>query len=201
MFLTFHPNPRRARLRTSSSQPSSIPSLLQYHNVIRGLHRVFIQLSRNPLVPKFTPKADDHAATSLNYVLTMIRIAYRIMATQGILHGHSELHHYLWNAVITINGFMLAYSYSLRCLRAREHMLIFRSNFATATPRKSSTWHDAFHCWKWWQCKTWPKHRLDGSWTDMINLDAWPSYRNEFGEALIGLTGIFALHNLSRNQG
>jgi hypothetical protein len=126
LFLTYNPNPTRhlpsgPRLRTASSQPTSILSLLQYHNVITGLHRVFIQFPSNPLVPKSIPKADAHAAILLNHALTMIIFAYRSMATQDILHVFSELYQYLWKAVITIIGIMLAYPYRHRRLRAREY--------------------------------------------------------------------------------
>ncbi|KAL4867276.1 hypothetical protein BDV12DRAFT_171623 [Aspergillus spectabilis] len=96
--------------------------LLQYHNVVISLHRVFIQFPNYPLVPKSHPKADAHAATALNHALTMIRFAHVRMATHDILHGLSEIYQYQWNAVITIIGFMLAYPYCHRCSRAREHL-------------------------------------------------------------------------------
>ncbi|KAJ5931010.1 hypothetical protein N7466_006503 [Penicillium verhagenii] len=106
--------------------------LLQYHNVVVGFHRVFIDLPSEPLVPKSTPKADAHAATALNHALTMIKIAHRIMATQDVLHGLSELYQYLWNAVITIVGYRLAYPYCHHCLRVREYLQLALEIFDSA---------------------------------------------------------------------
>ncbi|KAL5334227.1 hypothetical protein BJX70DRAFT_378729 [Aspergillus crustosus] len=96
--------------------------LLQYHNIIISLHRMFIQFPTYPLIPKSHPKADTHAATALNHAMTMIRAAHHRMGITDILHGLSELYQYQWNAVITIIGFMLAYPYCHRCSRAREHL-------------------------------------------------------------------------------
>lgn len=96
--------------------------ILQYHNAIISLHRVFIQFPSHPLIPKSNPKADTHATTALNHALMMIRIAHQRMAMHEIFHGLSEIYQYQWNAVITIIGFMLAYPYCHRCSRAREYL-------------------------------------------------------------------------------
>ncbi|PYI24489.1 hypothetical protein BO99DRAFT_455511 [Aspergillus violaceofuscus CBS 115571] len=96
--------------------------LLQYHNAIISLHRVFIQFPTYPFVPKSQPKADAHAATALNHALTMIRTTHHRMGLHDVLHGLSEIYQYQWNAVLTIIGFMLAYPYCHRCARAREHL-------------------------------------------------------------------------------
>ncbi|KAF3396495.1 hypothetical protein F1880_006677 [Penicillium rolfsii] len=106
--------------------------LLQYHNVMVGLHRVFIQFPSHPLIPKSTPRAAAHAATALNHALTMIQISHNVMATQDFLHGLSELYQYLWNAVITIIGFMLAYPYCHRCSVAREYLYLALEIFDSA---------------------------------------------------------------------
>jgi hypothetical protein len=106
--------------------------MLQYHNVMVGLHRVFIQFPSHPLAPKSTPKADAHAATALNHALTMIKISHNAMATQDVLHGLSELYQYLWNAVITIIGFMLAYPYCHRCSVARVYLHLALEIFDSA---------------------------------------------------------------------
>ncbi|GKZ20539.1 hypothetical protein AbraIFM66951_005864 [Aspergillus brasiliensis] len=112
--------------------------LLQYHNVIISLHRVFIQFPTYPLVPKSHPKADAHAATALNHALTMIRIAHQRMSVHDILHGLSELYQYQWNAVITIIGFLLAYPYCHRCSRAREHLSLALEIFDSAGSEDST---------------------------------------------------------------
>jgi hypothetical protein len=106
--------------------------LLQYHDVMVGLHRVFIQFPNHPLIPKSSPLADAHAATALNHALTMIKVSHNAMATQDILHGLSELYQYLWNAVITIIGFMLAYPYCHRCPAAREYLHLALEIFDSA---------------------------------------------------------------------
>lgn len=106
--------------------------LTQYHNVMVGLHRVFIQFPRHPLVPKSNPTADAHAATALNHASTMIKIAHRRMTAQDVLHGVSEIYQYQWNAVITIIGFMLAYPYCHRCLAAREVLVLALEIFDSA---------------------------------------------------------------------
>ncbi|KAJ5179936.1 hypothetical protein N7492_003146 [Penicillium capsulatum] len=106
--------------------------LIQYHNVMVGLHRVFIQFPSHPLVPKSNPNADSHAATALNHALTIIRIAYDRMTTLDVLHGISELYQYQWNAVITIIGFMLAYPYCHRCRTARTALLLALEVFDSA---------------------------------------------------------------------
>lgn len=96
--------------------------ILQYHNVVMSLHRVFIQFPSYPLVPKSYPKADAHAATALNHAIRMIEIAHKQMKMYEIFYGHSEFYQYQWNAVITIIGFMLAYPYCHRCSRARDFL-------------------------------------------------------------------------------
>ncbi|KAL4931406.1 fungal specific transcription factor domain-containing protein [Aspergillus undulatus] len=96
--------------------------LLQYHNVVLSLHRIFIQFPSAPFTPKSHPNADAHATTALNHALAMIRIAHHRMGIHDFLHGLSELYQNQWNAVITIIGFMLAYPYCHRCARAREHL-------------------------------------------------------------------------------
>jgi hypothetical protein len=96
--------------------------ILQYHNAVMSLHRVFIQFPSYPLVPKSHPKADAHAATALNHAMRMIEIAHKQMKMHEIFYGHSEFYQYQWNAVITIIGFMLAYPYCHRCPRARDFL-------------------------------------------------------------------------------
>ncbi|KAJ5706651.1 hypothetical protein N7488_006452 [Penicillium malachiteum] len=105
---------------------------LQYHNVKIGLYRVFIQFPSYPLVPKSTPKADTHAVAALHHAFTMIGIAHNTMAVHDFFHGFSELYQYLWNAVITIIGFMLACPWCYRCLIAREYIHLALEIFDSA---------------------------------------------------------------------
>ncbi|CAI7649094.1 unnamed protein product [Penicillium bialowiezense] len=95
---------------------------LQYHNTIVTLHRVFIQFPSHPLVPKISPRGDKHNATALNHGLAMIKLVYQRMTTHDILHGTPEIYQYIWNAVLTLVGFMLAYPYCYRSPRARKYV-------------------------------------------------------------------------------
>ncbi|OQE31379.1 hypothetical protein PENSTE_c001G07335 [Penicillium steckii] len=95
---------------------------LQYHNVIMSLHRVFIQFPSSPLVPKSRPKADAHAATALNHALVIIEVSHQKLTTHEVLNGIRDIYQHIWNAVITIIGFMLAYPYCHRCTRARKFL-------------------------------------------------------------------------------
>lgn len=112
--------------------------LIQYHNVMISLHRVFIQFPSHPPVPKSNPTADTHAATALHHASTMIKIAYHRMAAHDIFHGVSEFYQYQWNAVITIIGFMLAYPYCHRCPAAREALVLALEIFDSAGSKNST---------------------------------------------------------------
>ncbi|KAJ5326783.1 uncharacterized protein N7506_009885 [Penicillium brevicompactum] len=110
---------------------------LQYHNVIVTLHRVFIQFPSHPLVPKRSPQGDKHNATALNHALAMIKLAYQRMTTHDILHGTPEIYQYIWNAVLTLVGFMLAYPYCYRCPRARRYARLALTIFDSAGAHNS----------------------------------------------------------------
>ena len=207
----------------------SILLMLQYHNVTISLHRVFIQFPSHPLVPKSNPKADAHAATALNHAQSMIQIAYERMALHDNLYGISEIYQYLWNAVITIVGFMLAYPFCYRCIRARKPLdlalEIFDAVHGENTTAKRAATLTRHLCSKvdmlvrnlnvgqavsstpfveaTGQVEAqnqlsdflWPANQTQDvgtqdvseeplwSWTDMINLDAWPTYCDEVSEA------------------
>lgn len=106
--------------------------LLQYHNAVISLHRVFIQFPTQPFAPKSHPKANAHAATALNHALTMIQTTHQRMGIYDITHGLSEVYQYQWNAVLTIIGFLLAYPYCHRCARARGHLRLALEIFDSA---------------------------------------------------------------------
>ncbi|KAJ5599006.1 hypothetical protein N7450_000073 [Penicillium hetheringtonii] len=110
---------------------------LQYHHVIMGLHRVFIQFPSYPLTPKTNPKADAHAATALNHAITIIEISHRKLTTHEVLNGLREIYQYIWNAVITIIGFMLAYPYCHRCSRAKRFLNFALEIFDSADSENS----------------------------------------------------------------
>ena len=105
---------------------------LQYYNVIITLHRSFIQFPSHPLIPKSSPKADAHSATALNHALAIIRLTHSRMATYDILQGVPEVYQYLWNAVLTLVGFMLAYPYCYRLPRARRYIRLALEIFDSA---------------------------------------------------------------------
>ncbi|KAL2809359.1 hypothetical protein BJX63DRAFT_405932 [Aspergillus granulosus] len=97
---------------------------LQYHNTTMTLHRIFIQFP-SPC-PSYTPssnihlKTTPHAATALQHAQTIAILAHSRLSTNDIHHGHAEIYQYVWNAVITIIGFMLAYPFCHRCQTARQ---------------------------------------------------------------------------------
>ncbi|KAJ5292057.1 hypothetical protein N7478_001308 [Penicillium angulare] len=213
--------------------------LLQYHNIMVGFHRVFIQFPNYPLIPKSTPKADAHAATALNHALIMINITHQTMAIHDFLHGISELYQYLWNAAITTIGFMLAYPYCYRCQRSREYLHLALEVFNSVSkenspanrasvliqqlltkvdtlvqvlgfgqPTQGISTSSALSAGVPSLANS-ASHSVDssiptdeyvpydlstdmlGSWTDMINLDTWPSYCNEVNEAFMDPSEFF----------
>ncbi|KAJ5096723.1 hypothetical protein N7456_007444 [Penicillium angulare] len=245
------PNPTETLTNESqvSDQCSTLGLLntllsLQYHNIMVGLHRVFIQFPNSALIPRSTPNADTHAATALNHALTMIKIAHETMEVQDFLYGIPELYQYLWNAAITIIGFMLAYPSCHRCLRSRKYLDLalevfnsvskenFSANRASALIQqllaKVDTLVQAFEFGYPTQgissSSTFSTEPLSlvnhtsqsvdttsptdefipygyntdklGSWTDMINLDAWPSYCNEVNEAFMDPSEFFTSFDL-----
>lgn len=111
---------------------------LQYHNAIMCLHRVFIQFPSYPLVPRSNTRADAHAATALNHSLTMIKLAHDRMKIHDYFHGLSEMYQYLWNAVISVVGFRLAYPWCHRCPKAGEYLRLALEIFDSAGSRNTA---------------------------------------------------------------
>ncbi|KAJ5861517.1 uncharacterized protein N7529_008827 [Penicillium soppii] len=111
---------------------------LQYHNAIITIHRDFIQFPTHPLVPKSSPRGDEHSATALNHALAMIRLTHRRMTTHDAIHGISEIYQYIWNAVLTLAGFLLAYPYCYRCPRARQYIRLALEIFDSAGTQNTS---------------------------------------------------------------
>jgi hypothetical protein len=112
---------------------------LQYHDVMITLHRVFIQFPSHPLVPKSSPRGDEHSATALSHALAMIWLTHRRMTTHDAIHGISEIYQYIWNAVLTLAGFMISYPYCYRCPRARQYIRLALEIFDSAGVRNTFT--------------------------------------------------------------
>lgn len=82
---------------------------LQFHDLIIWFHRPFIQFPSRGLVPQRSPGADVHATTALKHALKVIETVYRRMLNHDALYGCSDVYQYVWNAVLTLLGFLLAY--------------------------------------------------------------------------------------------
>ncbi|PYI08308.1 hypothetical protein BO78DRAFT_364898 [Aspergillus sclerotiicarbonarius CBS 121057] len=82
---------------------------LQYHDSVLWVHRAFIQFPRRGLIPQRSPQADVHATTALQHALTVTDLIRLRMLYNDVLYGCSEIYQYVWNAVLTLVGFMLAY--------------------------------------------------------------------------------------------
>ncbi|KAJ5760823.1 hypothetical protein N7520_007979 [Penicillium odoratum] len=106
-----------------NSLPIQLTTLLelQYHDILISLHRNFIVLSP-PTAPLQHPQADSHAHTALKHALRTIHLIHSRMSQYDVFYGCSELYQYQWNAVITLIGFMLAYSSSVHCKTALRHV-------------------------------------------------------------------------------
>ncbi|KAJ5093950.1 hypothetical protein N7456_009811 [Penicillium angulare] len=94
---------------------------LQYHDIIISLHRSFIEL---PATTQTHPNSShtENAKTALNHALATIQLIHSRMSQHDVFYGCSELYQYQWNAVLTLIGFMLAYSSSVYCPTALRHV-------------------------------------------------------------------------------
>ncbi|KAJ5924855.1 hypothetical protein N7466_009042 [Penicillium verhagenii] len=95
---------------------------LQYHDILISLHRSFIILPPSTPPHAHRPETDSHAHTALNHALRTIDLIHTRMTQHDVFYGCSELYQYQWNAVLTIIGFMLAYSSSIHCAAALRHI-------------------------------------------------------------------------------
>ncbi|KAJ5931085.1 hypothetical protein N7466_006578 [Penicillium verhagenii] len=95
---------------------------LQFHDIVIWFHRPFIQFPNHGLVPQRSPRADIHATTALQHALKVTEIVHRRMLNHDALHGCSDVYQYVWNAVLTLIGFLLAYPLCYWCPVARKHL-------------------------------------------------------------------------------
>ncbi|KAL6229033.1 hypothetical protein BDW75DRAFT_225796 [Aspergillus navahoensis] len=105
---------------------------LQYHDIIIWLHRPFIQFPSRGLTPQRSPGADVHATTALQHSLTVTDVVRRRMLNHDALYGCSDIYQYVWNAVLTLIGFMLAYPLCYWFPDARQHVELSLEIFETA---------------------------------------------------------------------
>lgn len=97
---------------------------LQYHDVVIWFHQSFIQFPSRGLVPQRSPRADIHATTALQYALTVTDLIHSRMLNHDALYGCSDVYQYVWNAALTLIGFMLAYPLCHWFPIARQHLEI-----------------------------------------------------------------------------
>ncbi|CEJ59025.1 hypothetical protein PMG11_07662 [Penicillium brasilianum] len=97
---------------------------LQYHDIVIWFHQSFIQFPSRGLVPQRSPKADIHATTALQYALTLTDLVHLRMLNHDTLYGCSDVYQYVWNAALTLIGFMLAYPLCHWFPIARQHVEI-----------------------------------------------------------------------------
>ncbi|GKZ85620.1 hypothetical protein AnigIFM56816_011590 [Aspergillus niger] len=95
---------------------------LQYHDIVLWAHRPFIQFPSRGLVPQRSPQADRHATTALQHALTVTDLIHQRMLYHDALYGCSEIYQYVWNAVLTLVGFMLAYPLCYWFPLAQQHV-------------------------------------------------------------------------------
>ncbi|KAJ5949830.1 hypothetical protein N7454_001414 [Penicillium verhagenii] len=105
---------------------------LQFHDIVIWFHRPFIQFPNHGLVPQRSPRADIHATTALQHALKVTEIVHRRMLNHDALHGCSDVYQYVWNAVLTLIGFQLAYPLCYWFPVARKHVELSCQVFDTA---------------------------------------------------------------------
>ncbi|KAJ5792763.1 uncharacterized protein N7503_008741 [Penicillium pulvis] len=92
---------------------------VNYHNAYIMLQRPFIcfsQPSNSSRVQQ--PHADLHARSSLQHAITMTIIVHDLCSSSDVFFGSPTVLHPLWNATVTILGFVLANPFSSRSRRA-----------------------------------------------------------------------------------
>ncbi|KAJ5816997.1 hypothetical protein N7447_009230 [Penicillium robsamsonii] len=105
---------------------------LQFHDLVIWFHRPFIQFPSLGLVPQRSPGADIHATTAIRHALMAIETVHRRMLSHDALYGCSDVYQYVWNAVLTLVGFMLAYPLCYWFSVARQHVELSFQVFDTA---------------------------------------------------------------------
>ncbi|KAJ5646154.1 hypothetical protein N7490_002526 [Penicillium lividum] len=105
---------------------------LQFHDLVIWFHRPFIQFPSHGLVPQRSPGADIHATTALQHALKVTETVHQRMLNHDALYGCSDVYQYVWNAVLTLVGFLLAYPLCYWFPVARKHVELSFQIFETA---------------------------------------------------------------------
>ncbi|KAJ5629996.1 hypothetical protein N7528_003653 [Penicillium herquei] len=105
---------------------------LQFHDLVIWFHRPFIQFPSHDLVPQRSPGADAHATTALQHALKVTEIIHQRMLNHDALYGCSDVYQYVWNAVLTLIGFLLAYPLCYWVPIARQNVELSFQIFETA---------------------------------------------------------------------
>lgn len=109
---------------------------VNYHNAYIMLQRPFICFPRNSkFSPIQQPQTDEHARSSLQHATTMTGIIHDVCSSSDVLFGWPKLLHPLWNATVTMLGFVLANPLCTKSPGARQSIFkalaVFESFAAT----------------------------------------------------------------------
>ncbi|KAJ5674341.1 uncharacterized protein N7477_004275 [Penicillium maclennaniae] len=92
-----------------------------YHNAYIMLQRPFICFPQPSNVsPVQQPQTDHHARSSLQHAITMTIIVHDLCSSSDVFFGSPAILHPLWNATVTIFGFVIANPSSSRSRRATQ---------------------------------------------------------------------------------
>ncbi|GFG14124.1 uncharacterized transcriptional regulatory protein C3C7.04 [Aspergillus udagawae] len=99
---------------------------VSYHNAYILLQRPFICFPQpSNSSPVQQPQTDHHARSSLQHAITMTIIVHDLCSSSDVFFGWPAILHPLWNATVTIFGFVVANPSSSRSRRAIQW--IFKS--------------------------------------------------------------------------
>ncbi|KAF7618331.1 fungal-specific transcription factor domain-containing protein [Aspergillus flavus] len=90
-----------------------------YHNAYIMLQRPFICFPQpSNSSPVHQPQTDHHARCSLQHAITMTIIVHGLCSSSDVFFGSPAILHPLWNATVTILGYVVANPFSPRSRRA-----------------------------------------------------------------------------------
>ena len=98
---------------------------LTYHSMAISLYRPFISFYQRGVgstgLHRYMPATERHAARCVRHAITFVRIAHRaVRETTLLAPGWNEYFHWLWNAAVTLTGFLLAHPLHALGSAARE---------------------------------------------------------------------------------
>lgn len=129
---------------TLTISPISLPWLIQqrlllellYHDYSMSLHRPFISFNRSshhtPSSP--TPNTLANALVCLNHAITTTSILHQLLTETNLLSGWHEPVPLLWNATISIIGYILAHPDNINTPTAREALRTSITTFSLLAP-------------------------------------------------------------------